>query len=355
MNHPYRFLTAAVAAAFLLVAAIAPLGAQPSLERPRTSPTASVTQKVGVTDISVNYHRPGVKGRVIWGGLVPYDEVWRTGANEVTTITFGHDVTFGGSPVAAGTYGLFTLPAADGWTVILSSNTTTWGTVYDASKDILRVKVTPRAAEHTEWMSFGFTELSDTGAVLELRWEKIAIPVRIGVATVSIVLDRARKEFSAGADSGRWQMLRQAATYAYSKRVHAAEALGWIDRSLAVNRNFASLCARADLQALLGDAAAATRTVEEAVAGASAREMASYALTLRRENRPDRAIELIGLYAAKHGATWQTARELGESYQSAGDREKALSHLREALAAAPAEGDDRKEIQELIDDLTAGK
>jgi hypothetical protein len=346
---------AAVAAAFgLIFGAAAPAPAQPSLERPRTSQRASVMQRVGITDITVVYHRPGVKGREIWGALVPYGQVWRTGANEVTTISFSDPVTVGGTPMPAGTYGLFTLPGPSSWTLILSSNTTTWGTVYDSTRDVLRVEMKPEASGFTEWMTFGFTGLSDTGATLELRWEKLTVPVRIGVATAEIVLDRARKEFSAGADSTRWQMLRQAAAYAASRNLHTDEALAWIDRSLAVDRNFQSLCVKADILDLTGDAAGAGTTMDEAIAGAKENEVTSYALQLRRDDRAARAVSVLGMYAARHGGSWSVSRALGESYDAAGDRAKALQHLGDALAKAPG-GPEKEEIGKLIQTINQRK
>ena len=346
MNTIHRITRIAVIGALMLIAA-GLLTAQPSLERPRTSQGASVAQKVGVTEIVVKYHRPGVKGRPIWGALVPYGQVWRTGANEVTTISFADPVTIEGKPLGGGTYGLFTLPRAGSWTVILSTNTTTWGTEYDSTKDVLRVDVTPLASEFTEWMMFSFSGLSDTGATLELRWEKLVVPVRIGVATVSIVLDHARKEFSAGADSGRWQMLRQAAGYALAQNVRLDEARSWIDRSLSVNRNFQSLCMKSDILDRSGNASGAAGVLDDAIAGTKESDVTSYAQTLRRDDRAGRAVELLEKFAAKHGGSWSLSRALGESYDAAGDRAKALSHLNEALGKAPGDAE-KEEIRKVI-------
>jgi hypothetical protein len=339
------------ASAILITACVGALSAQPSLERPRTSPHATVSQKIGVTEVSVNYHRPGVKGRVIWGELTPYDQVWRTGANEVTTITFSDPVTLDGSPLAAGTYGLFTVPRTGRWTVIFSSNTTTWGTVYDSTKDVLKIEAVPReAAGPTEWMMFSFTDLSDTSATLELRWEKLVVPVRIGVNTVEVVLGRARKEFAAGPDTGRWQMLRQAAGYALGQNASLDEALSWIDRSLAVNRNLPSLCMKADILGKSGDASKSAALLDEAIAAAKEEDVVSYAGNLRRDNRAARAVEIVGMYEAKNGGSYAIDRALGESYDAAGDKAKALSSLESAAKKAPGEKE-KAEVGKLIDSL----
>jgi hypothetical protein len=344
-----------VAAATLILICSALISAQPSLERPRTSSHGTVSQKIGVTEVSVNYHRPGVKGRVIWGDLTPYDQVWRTGANEVTTITFADPVTVAGSPLPAGTYGLFTIPRKGNWTVIFSSNTTTWGTVYDSTKDVLKIDAAPRqAAEPTEWMMFSFSDLSDTSATLELRWEKLVVPVRIGVNTVDVILGKARKEFSAGPDTGRWQMLRQAAGYAWSQNVSLEEALSWIDRSLAVNSNFQSLCMKSDILDRFGDKAKSGALLDEAIASAKEADVVSYAQSLRRDNRAARAVEIVEKFAEKKGGSYAIDRALGESYDAAGDRAKALSSLESAAKQAPG-AKEKEEVAQLIQSLNERK
>lgn len=354
VNRARRATARVTLAAGVLLAFAATLAAQPSLERPRVSPHATVSQKVGVTEVAVNYHRPGVKGRVIWGGLVPYDEVWRTGANEVTTVSFSDPVTVGGATLGPGLYGLFTIPRPGSWTVILSSNTTTWGTVYDSTKDVLRIEAAPRAIEPVEWMEFAFSGLSDTGATLELRWEKVAVPIRIGVNTTEVVLGKARREFSAGPDSARWQMLRQAAAYALSQNAALDEALGWIDRSLAVNRNFAGLCLKSDIHARSGDAPAAAAVLDEAIAGAKEQDVVGYAQSLRRDDRAARAVEVAEKYAAKRGGSYAIHRSLGESYDAAGDRAKALASLGEAAAKAPG-AKEKEEVMKLIQSINERK
>ena len=112
-----------------------------NLQLPRVSQKATVMQRVGLTDVTIVYSRPGVKNREIWGGLVPYDKVWRTGANEATTLSVSTDVTIEGTKVPAGTYSLYTLPGKDEWTLILNKTSKQWGTDYDASQDLTRIKV----------------------------------------------------------------------------------------------------------------------------------------------------------------------------------------------------------------------
>lgn len=152
-----------------------------SNSQPRVSPMASVSQTIGEsTEITVAYSRPAVKGREIWGKLVPYDKVWRSGANEATTISFSDDVLIEGQALAAGTYALFTIPSRDEWTIIFNKKAQQWGAFkYDSKEDALRIKVKPQAAPQTEWLEFVFEQANGTAAVLALRWEKIKTAFKI--------------------------------------------------------------------------------------------------------------------------------------------------------------------------------
>jgi hypothetical protein len=341
----------------LLAAAVAltagTLQAQPGLEQPRTSQGASVTQRVGITDITVTYHRPGVKGREIWGGLVPYGEVWRAGANEVTTISFSDDVTVEGQPLAAGKYGLHIIPQVGSWTVIFSNNSGSWGTTYDEKDDTLRVDVTPLAADFTEWMMFDFADLSDTGATLELRWVKLRAPVKIGVPTPEIVLDRARKAFAESPDTTNWLMLREAAAYALSKGLYPDEARSWIDRSIAAHPDFRSSCVKSEILSAAGDRDGAARLLNDAIAGAAEKDVTSYSRILLRENRSDRAIKIVEKFVTMRGAPWGAVKALGDAHAAAGDRDAALRVYRAAMDKAPES--DKEGIQKIMDALKEGK
>ena len=149
----------------------------------RVSPNAGVMQTIGTTMVHIMYGRPSVNDRDIFGGLVPYDEVWRTGANEATTITFSSDVTIEGQPLAAGTYGLFTLPTADSWTFIFNNTADQWGAFdYDSEEDALRVTVQPTHEFEVEQMGFWFDEVSATSAKAVLGWAGTMVAFEIGVS-----------------------------------------------------------------------------------------------------------------------------------------------------------------------------
>jgi len=232
------------------------------------------------------------------------------------------------------------IPGLSSWTVILSNNSGAWGTVYDQKDDALRVDVIPLAADFTEWMMFDFAELSDTGATLELRWVKLRVPVRIGVPTPEIVLGRARGAFAAGPDSTNRIMLRDAAAYAVSKKIHPDEALSWIDRSIAARPDFRSFCVKSDILADAGDREGAGRLLNEAIAAATEKDVTSYAASLVREYRPDRAIEILEKFVTVKGAPWGALKALGDAHAAAGDRDAALRVYGAAMEKAP--GDDEK-------------
>jgi hypothetical protein len=153
-------------------------------EEARASPNAAVSQTIGTTEVRITYGRPQVKGRTIFSddGLVPYGEVWRTGANEATTISFSSDVTVQGESLAAGTYSLYTIPGPDSWTIIFNDTAEQWGTNYDNSKDVLRVDATPASAPSREMMTFLFTDVTDTSGTCVLHWADVRVPFEIEVA-----------------------------------------------------------------------------------------------------------------------------------------------------------------------------
>lgn len=150
----------------------------------RASLKASVMQRIGLdTDITIVYSRPGVKGRKIWGGLVPYDKVWRAGANENTTFEVSKDVLINGQKLPAGKYGLHMIPGEKQWTIIFSKNNSAWGSFsYKQEEDALRVTVTPVAAPEREWLSYGFENLAGNSATAYLWWEKLKVPFEVEVA-----------------------------------------------------------------------------------------------------------------------------------------------------------------------------
>src|SRR5438270_6249223 len=208
-------------------------GSQPTeLNIPRVSQRASVTQRIGLTDVTITYHRPAVGGREIWGKTVPYGKVWRAGANENTTITFTDDVTVEGKPLGAGTYGLHTIPDKDQWTIIFSKNSTSWGAfTYDEKEDALRVTVKPKAADMHNALTYDFDQLQKDSAVVELEWEKIAVPFKVSVDVHDVVQASLKKQLR-NLSQYTWMSGDDAANYFLAEKIAPDEALIYVNKSI---------------------------------------------------------------------------------------------------------------------------
>ncbi|MCA9540233.1 MAG: DUF2911 domain-containing protein [Myxococcales bacterium] len=250
-------LLPALAAAALLSAG--PVLAQ-SLDLPALSPHARVEQTVGVTTIAVDYSSPAIRDRKIFGGLVPFDTLWRTGANGATTIEFSADVTFAGQAVPAGKYAVFTLPGASKWTVILNKNPNQGGTgSYDEKLDQVRVHVDPAAAPKRDRMTFLFSDTTDASTQLDLEWETTRIRVPITVDTPALAranIDRFVSSSSRG--------LANAARHFADEVKDVDRALALIDASLAVEQTWFNTWLKADFLSRKGNYKAAYPLAEKA-------------------------------------------------------------------------------------------
>lgn len=242
LTLPYRTAIAFLALFTLAAAPLQTRGQMVSL--PQASPAASASQIVGITEISVAYSRPSANGREIWGGLVPYglsaldwsgakQAPWRAGANENTVLSFQHDAQVEGSPIAAGSYGLHLIVERSGEvTVILSHNHTSWGSYfYDPAEDALRVTVRSEEAAYEEQLAYSFSEVTQNGAVLELRWADKRIPIRLQVDTESIVVESLKREMR-GAHGFRYQNLVEAANYLLAHDLELELALEWAETAI---------------------------------------------------------------------------------------------------------------------------
>ena len=232
------------------------VNAQTQLRIPRLSQPAKISQTIGLSEVSISYHRPGVKGREIWGGLLPYDAVWRAGANEPTLITFTDEVTIEGKKLGAGTYRFVVIPSMSGdWTLIFNTETKNWGTVYDAKYDTLKITVKPETGPNEEWMSFSFTDLTPASARVVLAWEKIRLNFKVEFNLLSKLQ----------ASMGNWQMLNSAARFALDNKMYPEEGLAWVERSIALDKNARNLQTKAELLAQTGKVNDAIATAEVAV------------------------------------------------------------------------------------------
>jgi len=265
-------------AAVVLLAATSAI-AQQGPRTPRVSPKSSLMQSVGLTDITINYNRPGVKGRAIWGALVPYDKVWRTGANEATTIQFSDDVWINGNKLTKGLYSLHTIPTAGAWTIIFNSVAEQWGSYsYDAAKDALRIQATPVAAEHREWLTFEIPEMTTDTAKVVIRWEKIAVPFTVDTKSTERTLAQFRNAMQPD-----WRTPYLAADFAFNNKGAATdeEMTQWLERSMKATENTANLWLRARIAERAGNKADAIRFAEMAVAKATPQQ-ADFVTEIRR-------------------------------------------------------------------------
>ena len=255
--------THAVVSAALVV--LAPTAARADVVVPRISPKASVAQSIGITDLTVNYCRPGVKGRAIWGELVPYDKPWRAGANEPTKFTTTDDITVAGKPLAAGSYAVLTIPTQGDWTVIFSKQADLSGsTNYDEKQDVLRVTAAPAAADHVEWLQYTFDDVTPTSTNLTLRWEKLKVAVPITVDVNTITLAKARTELAA-AKADDWRSPLRAAQFTFDSGVAMDEGAKWLDQSIAIQPGYSNLNLKARWLAKAGDTKGAVAAAKQAL------------------------------------------------------------------------------------------
>lgn len=257
-----------ICASLLLFMAFQSLQAQ-FLTLPQTSPKASVIQRIGITDVKITYHRPGVKGRKIWGELVPFNEgkprPWRAGANENTTISFCHDVKINGHDLPAGTYGFHIIPSETDWILIFNKNHTSFGSYfYKPDEDALRITVTPAEAPFQERLLYGFDELTDNSANAFLHWEKLKVSFKIEVDVHEITIANIKNELRGGFGFFWWGY-NNAAGYCLSSETHYDQALEWVDQSISMEKNFRNLTTKGQLLAKKGEITQAKQVLKEAL------------------------------------------------------------------------------------------
>jgi hypothetical protein len=235
--------------------------AQAVIETPAPSPKARVEQRVGVTDVSIDYSSPGVKGRKIWGEVVPYDKVWRAGANAPTKLTVSRDFTFGGTAVKAGSYSLFVTPGKKTWTVSLNTDLAATQDAHDDKNDVAKVAVQPAALPALrERLIYLFSDTQDDRANLDLEWERVRIRVAIAIDTKAAVAASIEKAIAAV-----WQPHATAANY-YFNAGDLVKAAALIDRSIAIESNWRNEWLRAQIQGKKGNKAEATASANRALA-----------------------------------------------------------------------------------------
>ena len=261
----FRHLPAVLCGCTLLLAASSAT-AQEKFEFPAASPHATLKSRAGLTDIEIDYSRPSTKGREIFGGIVKWNEVWRTGANESTKITFSTPVKFGDKEVPAGKYALYTIPNKNEWTIILSKDTSLWGSNnYSADKDAIRFTARPATLmQKVETFTIEVGDLTDDTATLWLLWDRTAVPVNISLGTTQNVLSGIQqavasgKTYAPGFYSG-------AANFYLAQNKDLPTALKWISQAVEADpKNFRRMRVKSQIQAKLGDKTGAIATLEKA-------------------------------------------------------------------------------------------
>ena len=311
------------------------LGQSFVLDLPDQSQSAQITQRIGITDITIKYHRPLVKDRKVWGGLVPYGQVWRAGANINTTISFSDPVTIEGQQLAAGTYGLHMIPNADEWTVIFSKNSTSWGSfTYDQAEDALRVNVKPRATEMHNALTYDFDDLQPQSAVVVLEWEKVAVPFKVGVDVHSVVQASLKKQLR-NLSQYTWMSWDDAANYLLAEKVAYDDALKYANESIKNEDRYDNEMTKANVLKALNRKDEAEVATKRALELANPLQTHLYARQLQAEKKNDEAFAIFRENAKKHPNEWFVHTGLARIYSSQGKWDDATKEIKLAVTAAP--------------------
>ena len=349
MNKPafFRFFFSfAFICAFLFGLAQQP---QPITTPREPSPAANVTQTIGISTINVNYSRPSIKGREIWGKLVPFGwnvqpgfgaelpAPWRAGANENTVLTLSHAATVQGHLVPAGKYGLFFIINKDNTgMVILSKEYKNWGSFwYDPKQDEMRADITVRdLPSSTERLTYTFENIDKNSAELKLVWEKKEFPVKIQFAVDDIVMANAADQLKNTAGF-TWRGYNNAANYSLANKVNTAQGMKWANQAILIDSNFDDLNTKSKLLELEGNHAEAEKTWQDAISVGTENELNNYGYQLLNEKQFPKAIEVLKLNTQNHPKSANTWDSLGEAYALSGDKKNAIPNFKKSLSLNP--------------------
>ncbi len=321
-------------ASILLLASLCPAQTV-MLDLPRQSQHALITQRIGLTDITVNYHRPLVNSRQIWGKVVPYGEVWRAGANENTTVTFTDPVTIEGQPLDKGTYGLHMIPGENQWTVIFSKMSTAWGSFsYKQDEDALRVTVKPQTAEFHDALTYDFDDVKPDSTVVTLRWDKVAVPFKVAVKLNDTVDARIHEELR-GLNQYYWESWDDVATYYLTNKINLDEALKDEDQSIKTGRTL-----RQPDDQVADSRGHGPQRRRHGCPQPSIGESVSPATLLlwppvAGREEAGRGIRGFSLKCEEVSRLLDVARRLARVYSGQGDFDKAVKEMQAALSGVP--------------------
>ncbi len=329
------------------------------------SPAAAAIQTIGISKVIVNYSRPSVKSRKIWGEVVPYGwnvqafgngnpAPWRAGANENTTITLTDKARIGGIEVPAGTYGLFFVINEDNTgEAILSKNNKSWGSFfYDPAEDLLRTKISVRENSFTELLTYDFINLTKTSAELVLNWEKKQFPLSIQFGVDEIVMKQLKEELQGSAGFVPDGFI-SAALYAFENNTDLNQAMNWIDKALEYDpTNFTAIRVKTRILFRDGKAEEANKIISDALEVASEQDISNYAYGLMGLGLTDKAVKVLLTNTErfpKSANAWDT---LGEAYYKKGDKPNAIKSFKKALTLTPP-ANVRKNSEKFLKELGA--
>jgi hypothetical protein len=305
------------------------------LNLPRQSQHAMVMQRIGITDITINYHRPLANGRQIWGKVVPYGQVWRAGANENTTITFTDPVTIEGQALDKGTYGLHMIPGENEWTVIFSKDSRAWGSFsYKQEDDALRVKVKAQPAEMHDALAYDFDQVKPDSTVITMSWEKVAVPFKVHV-NVNDLVTASIHEQEYGINQYYWEGWDDAAQYFLVNKINLDEALKDEDKSIQNEERYDNLLNKSKILEAMGRTQDADAFKAKALDKASALQLYFYARQLQGQKKQDEALALFRSTAKKYPDFWTSHMGLARVYSSQGDFDNAVKEVKLSLTTAP--------------------
>jgi hypothetical protein len=321
----------------LLIAVISGISSAQSfvLDLPLQSQRAQISQRIGITDITIDYHRPLANDRKVWDGLVPYGKVWRAGANENTTITFSDPVQIEGKALDRGTYGLHMIPNADEWTIIFSKNSTSWGAfTYDQAEDALRVTVKPKAADLHNALTYDFDQLQPDSAVVELEWEKVAVPFKVSVDVHDAVQASLKKQLR-NLSQYTWMSWDDAANYLLTEKIALDDALSYANKSVENEDRYDNEITKSKALTALNRKDEALASQKKALDLASPLQIHLYGRQLQGEKRSQEAFAIFRENAKKHPDLWFVHTGLARVYSSEGKFDDAAKEIKLSLAVAP--------------------
>jgi len=317
-----------------------------TLDLPLQSQRAEISQRVGITDITINYHRPLVNDRKVWDGLVPYGKVWRAGANINTTITFSDPVQVEGKPLDKGTYGLHMIPNADEWTIIFSKNSTSWGSfTYDEKEDALRVIVKPKAAEMHNALTYDFDDVQKDSAVVTLEWEKVAVPFKVSVDVHDVVQASLKKQLR-NLSQYTWMSWDNAANYLLAEKVGLDDALTYSNKSIENEDRYENEMSKSQVLTALNRKDEAAAAEKKALALAGPLQLHQYARLLLGQKRNEEAYAIFRDNAQKHPDQWFVHTGLARMYSAQSKFDDAAKEMKLSMGTAP--GDQKTYLDGLL-------